>query len=79
MDTHPISALEDSLAAHPRVWVRLAARRLEDDWRLALLEVVASESARRVALAPARRRAQLRAWIDRGLAFARTLPPKDRS
>lgn len=43
MDSRPVSALCEYLAAQPRVWVRVGAIRIEDDWQLALLEVTAGE------------------------------------
>ncbi len=44
MDRHPISVLSESLEAQNRVWVRLAAVRLEADWQLSLFEVTVGEA-----------------------------------
>jgi hypothetical protein len=39
MASRPLSDLIDLLGATPRVWLRIAASKPEDDWRLALFEV----------------------------------------
>jgi hypothetical protein len=44
MERQPVSVLSEYLAAQNRVWVRLAASRLEADWQLSLLEVTVGEA-----------------------------------
>jgi hypothetical protein len=43
MDHYPVGVLCDYLAEQPRVWIRLAAKRLNADWQLSLFEVVVTE------------------------------------
>jgi hypothetical protein len=43
VERQTVSALSEYLVAQRRVWVRLAANRLEADWQLALLEVTVGE------------------------------------
>lgn len=43
MERQPVSVLSEYLTTQTRVWVRLAANRLEADWQLALLEVTVGE------------------------------------
>ncbi len=40
MDRHTVSVLSDY---EPRVWVRVAVKRLDGDWQLSLLEVTVGE------------------------------------
>jgi hypothetical protein len=43
MDSHPVSVLSDYLTGQTRVWVRVAANRLDGDWQLSLLEITVGE------------------------------------
>jgi hypothetical protein len=43
-ENRPLSDLTDHLREAPRVWVRLAATRPQDDWQLSLLEVTLGEA-----------------------------------
>jgi hypothetical protein len=77
METQSVSTLSAYLAEQRRVWLRLAALRLEGDWKLALLEVTVGEAPPRwrrqrwvyeraifVALKPAG--ATIARWLERG-------------
>jgi hypothetical protein len=44
MEMHPVSALTEYLAEQQRVWVRVAANRLDGDWQLSLLEITVDEA-----------------------------------
>ncbi len=43
-ENRPLSDLTERLRKEPRVWVRLAANRPQEDWQLSLLEVTLGEA-----------------------------------
>lgn len=76
-ENRPLSDLTDRLREAPRVWVRLAANRPQDDWQLSLLEVTLGEAPpgwkrqrwsyeRAVFVASAPAGATVARWLERG-------------
>ncbi len=77
MDRHPVGVLCDYLTGQPRVWLRVAANRLDGEWQLSLLEVTAGEQPpgwrrtrwgyeRAVFLAAAPAGRTVARWLERG-------------
>ncbi len=76
-ENRPLSDLTDRLREAPRVWVRLATNRPQDDWQVSLLEVTLGEAPpgwkrqrwsyeRAVFVASAPAGATVARWLERG-------------
>jgi hypothetical protein len=76
-ESHPLSDLTAGLKAEPRVWLRLAANRPQQDWQLSMLEVTLGEAPpgwkrqrweyeRAVLIASAPAGATVARWLERG-------------
>jgi|SRR5579884_2313838 len=93
IESRPLTDLIDRLRVEPRVWLRVAANRPQENWQLSLLEVTLGEAPpgwrrqrwayeRAVFVAAAPAGATVARWLERGRISTRSIslviPPQDR-